>query len=46
MYCFSKPKIGPVGRADAGDAEATCTGLGLTYRVKQLCTGDIGFAPP
>ena len=24
-------------------AEATCAGLGLTYRVKQLCTGDIGF---
>ena len=21
----------------------TCAGLGLTYRVKQLCTGDIGF---
>ncbi|BDU71427.1 serine--tRNA ligase [Mesoterricola silvestris] len=26
------------------DAEATCTGLGLPYRVKQLCTGDLGFA--
>jgi seryl-tRNA synthetase len=24
-------------------AEATCAGLGLTYRVKQLCTSDIGF---
>jgi seryl-tRNA synthetase len=24
-------------------AEATCVGLGLTYRVKQLCTGDLGF---
>jgi seryl-tRNA synthetase len=26
------------------DAEQTCRDLGLTYRVKQLCTGDIGFA--
>ena len=25
------------------DAEATCRGLGLTYRVVQLCTGDLGF---
>ena len=25
------------------DAEETCRLLGLTYRVKQLCTGDIGF---
>lgn len=25
------------------DAEETCAGLGLTYRVKQLCTGDISF---
>ena len=24
-------------------AEQTCAGLGLTYRVKQLCTGDLGF---
>ncbi len=44
MYVFSKPE-----ESDAllekmrADAEATCTGLGLTYRVKQLCTGDIGF---
>jgi seryl-tRNA synthetase len=44
MYIFSKPE-----ESDAmlermcSDAEATCSGLGLTYRVKQLCTGDIGF---
>jgi len=44
MYIFSKPE-----ESDAmlekmrEDAEATCTGLGLTYRVKQLCSGDIGF---
>jgi seryl-tRNA synthetase len=44
MYIFSKPE-----ESDAmlekmrQDAEATCAGLGLTYRVKQLCSGDIGF---
>jgi seryl-tRNA synthetase len=44
MYIFSKPE-----ESDAmldkmcADAEATCTGLGLTYRIKRLCTGDIGF---
>ena len=44
MYIFSRPE-----ESDAmlekmrADAEATCAGLGLTYRVKQLCTGDIGF---
>ncbi len=44
MYAYCKPE-------DSNDilekmrehAEATCAGLGLTYRVKQLCTGDIGF---
>ncbi len=25
------------------DAEETCALLGIAYRVKQLCTGDIGF---
>jgi seryl-tRNA synthetase len=25
------------------DTEQTCAELGLTYRVKQLCTGDLGF---
>jgi len=25
------------------DAEQVCAGLGLTYRVKRLCTGDLGF---
>jgi len=44
MYIFSKPE-----ESDAllekmrADAEATCAGLGLTYRIKQLCTGDLGF---
>jgi seryl-tRNA synthetase len=44
MYIFCKPED-----ADAmlekmrSDAEQTCLDLGLTYRLKQLCTGDIGF---
>ena len=25
------------------DTEQTCAELGLTYRVKKLCTGDLGF---
>ncbi len=25
------------------DAEETCAALGLTYRIKNLCTGDLGF---
>jgi seryl-tRNA synthetase len=25
------------------DAEQTCAALGFTYRVLQLCTGDLGF---
>lgn len=25
------------------DAEETCSLLGLTFRIKQLCTGDLGF---
>jgi len=44
MYMYSKPE-----ESDAllekmrKDAEQTAAELGLTYRVKQLCTGDIGF---
>ena len=44
MYMYAKPE-----ESDAllekmrEDAEATCAALGLSYRVKQLCTGDIGF---
>jgi len=44
MYIYAKPE-----ESDAllekmrEDAEATCAALGLTYRVKQLCTADIGF---
>lgn len=44
MYIYAKPED-----SDAllekmrADAEATCAALGLPYRVKQLCTGDLGF---
>jgi seryl-tRNA synthetase len=44
MYIYAKPD-----ESDAllekmrEDAEATCAALGFPYRVKQLCTGDIGF---
>ena len=44
MYMYARPE-----ESDAllekmrEDAEATCAALGFTYRVKQLCTGDIGF---
>jgi seryl-tRNA synthetase len=44
MYIFSKPEESEkLLDKMRDDAEATCSGLGLTYRVKQLCTGDIGF---
>jgi seryl-tRNA synthetase len=44
MYMYAKPE-----ESDAllekmcEDAEATCAALGLPYRVKLLCTADIGF---
>lgn len=44
MYIYAKPE-----GSDAllekmlKDAEETCAALGLPYRVKQLCTGDLGF---
>ena len=44
MYMYAKPE-----ESDAlhekmlADAEATCAALGFTYRIKKLCTGDIGF---
>lgn len=44
MYIFSKPEESEsLLEKMCTDAEATCSGLGLTYRVKQLCTADIGF---
>jgi seryl-tRNA synthetase len=44
MYMFCKPEESDSALEKmVADAEATCAGLGLTYRVKQLCTGDLGF---
>lgn len=45
MYAFTKPEESDhYLEKMREDAEATLRGLGLTYRVKQLCTGDLGFA--
>ncbi|MEW5871250.1 MAG: serine--tRNA ligase [Chloroflexota bacterium] len=44
MYIFCKPEESPAKfEKMVADAEETCRLLGLTYRVKQLCTGDLGF---
>jgi seryl-tRNA synthetase len=44
MYTYAKPEESDaVLEKMREDAEATCAALGLTYRVKQLCTADIGF---
>jgi len=44
MYIYCKPdESEAMHQKMLMDAEQTCAGLGLTYRVKQLCTGDIGF---
>ncbi|MHB0968038.1 MAG: serine--tRNA ligase [Bellilinea sp.] len=44
MYTYCKPEDSDAELAKMlRAAEETCYGLGLTYRVVQLCTGDIGF---
>ena len=44
MYIFCKPEASDAMLAKMlSDAEETCKGLGFTYRVKKLCTGDLGF---
>lgn len=45
MYTFTLPEESDqeLERMRA-DAEQTCAELGLTYRVKQLCSGDVGFS--
>ncbi|MEI6290235.1 MAG: serine--tRNA ligase [Chloroflexota bacterium] len=44
MYIYCKPEESEEMHLKMlKDAEETCAGLGLTYRVKQLCSGDIGF---
>jgi seryl-tRNA synthetase len=44
MYIYCKPEDSETELEKMRqDAEETCAGLGLPYRVKQLCTGDLGF---
>jgi seryl-tRNA synthetase len=44
MYIFCKPEESErMLEKMCADVEQTCAELGLTYRVKQLCTGDLGF---
>jgi len=44
MYIYCKPEDSDAMLEKmCADVEATCAGLGLTYRVKQLCSGDLGF---
>ena len=44
MYIYCKPEEGPDMEVKMlADAEQTCAELGLTYRIIELCTGDLGF---
>jgi seryl-tRNA synthetase len=44
MYIFCKPEESDqMLEKMRVDAEKTCAELGLTYQVKQLCTGDVDF---
>lgn len=44
MYIFCKPEESPAAfEKMVSDAEQTAAQLGLPYRLKQLCTGDLGF---
>ena len=44
MYMYARPEESDdLLEKMREHAEATCEALGFTYRVKQLCTGDIGF---
>jgi seryl-tRNA synthetase len=45
MYKLCQPEDSDAElEALVGDAEDVCRGLNLAYRVKQLCTGDLGFS--
>ena len=45
MYIFCRPEDSDAELELMREhAEATCAGLGLTYRVKQLATADLGFS--
>lgn len=44
MYIYCKPEESEaMHQKMLKDAEETCALLGIPYRVKQLCTGDLGF---
>jgi len=44
MYIFCKPEDSEAMlQKMLADSEQTCVGLGLAYRVKQQCSGDLGF---
>lgn len=44
MYIYCKPEDSDAElHKMLKDAEDTCKGLGLTYRIKRLCSGDLGF---
>jgi seryl-tRNA synthetase len=45
MYAYARPEESDGLLEDMRrHAEETCTQLGLPHRVKQICTGDLGFA--
>ena len=44
MYKYCKADDSPAEfKKMVADAEQVCVDLGLTYRINQLCTGDLGF---
>jgi seryl-tRNA synthetase len=44
MYKYCKAEDSPAEfEKMVADAEQVCADLGLTYRINQLCTGDLGF---
>ncbi|HUN24263.1 MAG TPA: serine--tRNA ligase [Anaerolineales bacterium] len=44
MYIYCKPEeSADFLKKMTADAEETCTLLGIPYRVRQLCSGDLGF---
>jgi len=44
MYIFCRPdEAEGMHQKMLADSEETCAALGIPYRVKQLCTGDLGF---
>jgi seryl-tRNA synthetase len=45
MYIYCKPEESEAWlERMLAHAQETCIALGLTHRIKQLCTGDIGFS--